>query len=151
MPTINPALVPTIAPGNIFNRFTTDNTLNVRWLTALDPVYYEVQNRPMADITLRQLIIAKALDSLNLSLGHEALYPFVIPPKVIVSNLEYALPTSWIWDIHESLPSSWKYIRLHKIMRISGSNGSGSESGPLPTGLLRFVFSGQLLTSTQEP
>jgi len=62
MPEINPALVPTIDPGNIFSRFTTDDTLNVRWLVPGDPVLFEAINRPMADIVLRQLIIAKALD-----------------------------------------------------------------------------------------
>ena len=38
MPTINPSLVPTIAPGNLFQALTTDSTLNVRWITPTDPV-----------------------------------------------------------------------------------------------------------------
>jgi len=149
MPTINPSVVPTITPGNIFERLTEDNTLNVQWLTALDPCYYEALNRPMADITLRQLIIAKALDDINLRISHQALFPFLITAKIATGSGDLELPTSWIWDMHVSLPKKWEYIRLAKIKRISGSNTAGSSSDEL-TGILRFIFSGQESGSTTE-
>lgn len=149
MPTINPALVPTISPGNLFNRFTTDITLNIRWVTPNDPVHFEAQNRPMVDIALRQLILAKAIDNLELRLSHQALFPFLIPPKILINSVEYDLPFSWIWDMHDSLPSKWEFLRLMKIMRISGNNHAGSTGGK-PDGILRFVFSAQLKGSTQE-
>jgi len=102
----------------------------------------------MYDITLRQLILAKAMDNLELQLSHMSLFPFLIPPKIVVGTTEYDLPIAWIWDMHESMPSKWQYVRLMKIMRISGDNGTtGTDT---PTGSLRFVFSGQLVGSTTE-
>jgi len=83
MPTISPALVPTVTPGNLFDRLTQDTTLNIRWLTATDPVLFEALNRPMADIALRQLIIAKAVDALQLRLSFQNLFPFLITTKVV--------------------------------------------------------------------
>jgi len=66
MPTISSSLIPTIAAGSLFNQLVkTDGNLNVRWLTAQDPVYFEATNRPMADIVVRQLILAKAVDNLR--------------------------------------------------------------------------------------
>ena len=148
MPTINPALVPTIDPGNIFYRFTTDDTLNVRWITPGDPCIYESVNRPMADIVLRQLIIAKALDNIELRLGHMTLFPFLVPPYVTVGIGNIEIPLSWIWDMHVSVPSKWEYMRLAKIKRISGSNGSGT-AGSI-TGSLRLVFTAQQKGSAVE-
>jgi len=141
---INPALVPLITPGNLFRRLTQDTTLNVRVLVPTDPVYYESCNRFVYDLDLRELIIAKSVDNLSLRISHQTLFPFIIPPKIIIGSTEYDLPISWIWDMHESAPVKWEYIRLQKIMRISGANGSS------PTGLLRFVFSGQQTGSTTE-
>jgi len=78
MPTISPSLVPSVTPGNLFSTFTQDDTLNIRWLTATDPVFYEAMNRPHADIALRQLTMAKTVDLLSLSIGHQAMFPFLI-------------------------------------------------------------------------
>lgn len=141
MTDINPALIPTIPPGTIFDRFTTDETLNVRWLSPTEPVFFEVFNRPLADITVRQLIIAKALDAIELNLGHITLFPFLVPPKLKVGSGEIDLPRSWIWDMHTSIPTKWEYLRLAKIKRISGTNhgGTGSEI----TGKLRLIFTAQ--------
>ena len=65
MPVIDSDLVPCIAPGSLFSRFTSDQQINIRWLVPVDPVVWSVLNRPMADIALRQLILAKTLDSLT--------------------------------------------------------------------------------------
>jgi hypothetical protein len=137
MPTINPSLVPTVAPGNLFQALTTDSTLNVRWITPTDPVYYEAMNRPMADITLRQLILAKTLDSLSISIGHEAIFPFLIQARVINSTTNAQLPNGWIWDLHMSTPKDWHDFRLAKIKRESGTN-PGSTG--VYTGVLRLIF-----------
>jgi hypothetical protein len=101
----------------------------------------------MADIVLRQLIIAKALDAIELQLGHMALFPFLIPAKVIVGTGEAELPTAWIWDMHTSVPAKWELMRLAKIKRISGSNSSGSNG---ITGSVRLVFTAQQKGSTTE-
>ena len=142
MPEISPALVPTISAGQLFERFTTDTTLNVRWVGPAEPVLFEVINRPMADITLRQLIIAKALDSIELALGHIALFPFLVAPSVSVGSGNIELPLSWIWDMHASIPAKWQYLRLARIERISGVNDGGS-SGDNITGILRLAFTAQ--------
>jgi len=145
---INPNLVPSISAGNLFRRLTEDTTLNIRWLYPTDPVYYATLNRPSYDITLRQLIMAKAIDGLELQLSHLSLFPFLIPPKAVIGTTEYDLPEAWVWDMHESMPSKWQYVRLMKIMRISGDNGTtGTDT---PTGSLRFVYSGQLVGSSTE-
>lgn len=150
MPEIDPTLIPTITPGNIFERLTTDRSLNIRWLVATDPVLFEALNRPMADITVRQLIIAKALDDINLRLSHQALFPFLITAKVEAgSSGELELPGSWIWDMHTSVPAKWELLRLAKIKRISGTNTGGS-GGDEVTGRLRFVFSAQQKGSSTE-
>ena len=115
MPAINPGLVPTIAPGNIFSEFTTDTTLNIRFYQRNDPVHFETLNRPLADIVLRQLILAKSVDALNLSLGHQALFPWLIQPRVVSGTEEFDVPLNWIWDLHMSLPSKWENFRLAKI------------------------------------
>ena len=150
MPTIDPALVPTITPGNIFQRLTEDSSLNVRWLVATDPVLFEALNRPMADITLRPLIIAKALDDINLRLSHQALFPFLVTPKVSAgSSGVLELPGSWIWDMHVSIPAKWELLRLARIKRISGTNTGGSANDEV-TGLYRFVFTAQEKGSAVE-
>lgn len=148
MPDISPALIPSIAPGNIFNRFTTDDTLNVRWIVASDPVFFGAVNRPVADVVVRQLILAKAVDALELRISHQALFPFLITPKVNIGTSELELPLSWIWDMHVSMPAKWELIRLMKIKRISGSNPGGSD-GTI-TGKLRLVFSAQQKLSATE-
>lgn len=141
MPVVNPDLVPTIAPGRLFDELTTDNTLAVRWLLPVEPVYYEILNRPSADLTLRQLILAKAIDTLNGSLGHSALFPFIIQARISSGSGEVDLPPNWIWDLGISLPKKWENLRLAKIKRISGSN----EDSDSYSGKLRLIF-----TASQE-
>lgn len=146
MPTINPTLVPTVTPGSLFEALTTDDTLAIRWLTPQDPAFYGVLNRPHADISLRQLIIAKAVDTLNVSLGKSALYPFLIQPRIGSGSGDVDVPIGWLWDASLSLPAKWEGIRLAKIKRISGTNdGSGSY-----TGKLRLVFTGTQQGSSTE-
>ena len=147
MPTINPSLVPTVAPGNLFQALTADTTLNVRWITPTDPVYYEAMNRPMADITLRQLILAKTLDSLSISIGHEAIFPFLVQAKVVNATTNAQLPNGWIWDLQMSTPSKWQDFRLAKIKRESGTN-SGSTG--VYTGTLRLIFTAITIDSPIE-
>jgi hypothetical protein len=147
MPTINPSLVPTVAPGNLFQALTVDTTLNVRWITPTDPVYYEAMNRPMADITLRQLILAKTLDSLSISIGHEAIFPFLIQAYVIDATSSAQLPNGWIWDLHMSTPSKWQDVRLAKIKRESGTNPGSTGTY---TGTLRLIFTATQIDSTTE-
>jgi len=147
MPTITPSLVPTKAPGTIFSALTGgDDTLNIRWLNALDPAYFETLNRPISDLTVRQLVIAKALDAVMLTLGHVNLYPFVIQPEVSAGTSEVDIPIRWIWDIHASMPKKWENLRLAKIKRISGSNDPTSGY----TGYLRAIFTANIQGSATE-
>ena len=144
---INPAYVPTKAPGTLFNALTGgDPTLTVRWITPTDPVYYQSTNRPMADITVRQLLIAKAVDTVQLRMGYQSLFPYVVQPRIAVSTTVRDVPLGWIWDISLSLPKKWENIRLAKIKRISGTNGVTDGY----TGKLRLVFTGNVENSTPE-
>lgn len=146
MTTINPSLVPTIAPGSIFDSLTTDDTLSIRWLSQTDPVFYGVLNRPLADLALRQLILSKAIDQLNNSVGHAALFPFIIQPRIASGSGDVDVPLTWIWDANLSFPSKWENVRLAKIKRISGVNdGSGGY-----TGKLRLIFTGTQQGSSTE-
>jgi len=147
MPNITPSLVPTKAPGTIFSSFTGgDTTLNIRWLTAADPAFYEAINRPLTDLLIRQLILAKAVDSLELSLGKENLFPFLVQPIVGSGTTEEELPTKWIWDLHASMPKKWENLRLAKIKRVSGANSiTAGYSGDL-----RLIFTANILNSVVE-
>ena len=140
MPTINPSFVPTISPGNLFTRYTTDTTLNIRWLTAEDPAQYEILNRPLADVTIRTLITAKAIDNINLSLGAQALFPFIINPQVTDGTAAVDVPVRTFWDMHASVSQKWANIRLARIDRLDGDNGSDY------TGTLRFIFTANTKT-----
>jgi len=148
MAVINPDLVPTIAPGTLFSRFTTDTSITIRWLTAVDPVYFDTLNRPSGDLAMRQLILAKTLDIVNLRLGHQALFPFVIQPQITSGTVVTDVPLGWIWDMHPSMPKKWENVRLAKIKRVSGLNPEGG-SGDY-TGKLRLVFSGNQVGSAIE-
>ena len=147
MPTFDPDLVPTIAPGTLFQRFTEDTSINIRWFTAQDPVYFEVLNRVPADLALRQLIIAKTLDQLNLRLGHQALFPYILQPRVVSGTSNVDVPLSMIWDMHVSLPVKWENVRLARIKRISGIN-TGTD--PVYTGKLLLVFTANAEGSSVE-
>jgi hypothetical protein len=147
MTTINPSLIPTKSPGTIFNNLTgLDSTLNLRWLTPTDPVFYAALNRPLADITVRQLVIAKAVDNLQLRLGNQNLYPFLVQPKVVSGTNVVDVPLQWIWDFHASLPKKWERLRLAKIKRISGTNDVTSGA----TGFVRLIFTANVQGSPTE-
>jgi len=149
MAVINPDLVPTIAPGTLFSRFSTDTSLAIRWLVAQDPVYFDVLNRPTGDLAMRQLILAKTLDIINLRLGHQALFPFVIQPQVTSGTSVTDVPLGWIWDMHPSMPKKWENVRLARIKRVSGENESVGSS-MIFTGKLRLVFTGNQVGSAIE-
>ena len=139
-------MVPSVPAGKLFTRLTTDDTLMIRWLVPLDAAYFESLNRPVADSALRVLILAKAVDQLSSSLGHQALYPFLVQPKVGSGTDQAAIPTDWIWDISIAAPAKWQNLRLARIKRTSGSN---SDTGGY-TGQLRLLFTASVQGSTQE-
>lgn len=147
MPTLNPAFIPTKSPGTLFSALTGgDTSLDIRWLVATDPVYYEVLNRPLADLAIRQLVIAKAVDTVELRLGYQALFPFVVQPRISSSTTEVDVPIGLIWDICLSMPQKWENCRLAKIKRISGTNGVTNGY----SGKLRFIFTANVEDSTTE-
>lgn len=140
-------MVPTKAPGTLFAALTSDDTtLNIRWLKPTDPAFYEVLNRPLSDITVRQLVIAKAVDSLQIRLGHQAVFPYIIQPRVSAGTDEVDVPLGLIWDFHASLPKKWEKLRLAKIKRLSGTNGETDGY----TGWLRFIFTANVDGSETE-
>ena len=147
MPTITPGKVPTKAPGTLFSSFTGgDNTLNIRWLTAADPAFFETLNRPLADVTLRQLVLAKAVDSLQLALGKENLFPFLVQPTIGSGTEIEEVPPKWIWDMHASMPKKWENLRLAKIKRIAGENSTTTGYN----GYVRLIFTANVQNSTVE-
>jgi hypothetical protein len=99
----------------------------------------------MADLTVRQLVIAKSLDNVSLSLGHVTLYPFIIQPTVTGTS-SINVPNRWIWDMHASLPAKWEQLRLAKIKRVSGEN-SGTNGY---SGALRCIFTANVSGSSTE-
>lgn len=148
MPTISPTLIPSKAPGTLFSALVGgDPSLNIRWLAATDPVFYEVLNRPIADVTVRQLVIAKSIDALNVRLGHQATFPFLTIAKVTNGTVELEVPKNWIWDMQASVPRKWENMRLAKIIRISGTN---TITGGVFTGRLRLVFTANIKNFTTE-
>jgi len=138
--------VPTIAPGRLFTKFTTDPTLNIRWLTATDPAYYETLNRPLVDEALRTLILAKAVDALQGSLGRLTLYPFLVQPVVVAGTAVADVPASWIWDLSLALPKKWDKPRLAKLQRIAGENSDTAGY----SGFLRLIFTANQLGEATE-
>jgi hypothetical protein len=97
---------------------------------------------------MRQLILAKTLDIINLRLGHQALFPFVIQPQVTSGTTIDDVPLGWIWDMHPSMPKKWEDLRLAKIKRVSGVNLDGSN--PIYDGKLRLVFTANEIGSAIE-
>jgi len=146
MTSITPSLVPSIAPGNLFRVLTQDTTLAIRWLRSGDPAFYEVLNRPIVDVALRELMIAKTVDSLSQSIGHQAIFPFLTQAQVTGTSGDVDIPHGWIWDIHMSTPAKWENFRLAKIKRISGVNGTDGSSG----GILRLIFTAVQISSSIE-
>lgn len=140
-------MIPTKSPGTLFSALTGgDDTLNVRWLVATDPAMYEVLNRPTADVVVRQLVIAKAVDNLQVRLGHQSMFPFVVQPIVSSVSAQADVPIGWIWDMHASLPKKWEKVRLAKIKRISGENSTTNGY----TGTLRCIFTSSTEGSDTE-
>ncbi len=142
MPTFNASLIPTFVAGTVFDRFLNDQSINIRWLTANDPVFFEAVNRPIADVLLRQLIIAKTLDTLNSRIGYSALFPFLLTPQISRGVLVTTVPTRLFWDMKVTLSDRWSNLRLARVTRVSGSN-TGSY-----TGTIRFLFSADDAEST---
>jgi len=143
---INPNLIPNKAPGTLFTSFTgADATLNIRYFVALEPVYYEILNRPIKDLEVRQLILAKAIDGLQVAYGSQYYFPFLVQPRITSGLNEFDVPVEWIWDMHMSIPENWDTVRLARIKRISGNNGTSDY-----TGVLRFIFSATLEGSSTE-
>lgn len=150
MPTIYPNLVPTVQAGSLFTKLINDNSVSIRWITTNDPVMFEIANRPVADIAVRQLMIAKAVDQINLRLGHQAYFPFVSQAKIISGTSLVELPLSWVWDMNVTLPEKWENLRLSKIKRISGSNMSGTGTESVYDGVLRLFFTASVGGSPTE-
>lgn len=143
---INPNLVPSKVPGTLFTSFTGgDQTLLVRYHQALEPVYYEILNRPLKDLEVRQLIIAKAIDTLQVAYGSQFYYPFLIQPRIVSGTTEFDVPVEWIWDMHISIPENWDSVRLARVKRVQGNNGTSGY-----TGVIRFIFTATLEGSTTE-
>ena len=148
MPTIDPTLVPCINPGSLFSRFTTDTSINIRWFVPVDPVTNTVLNRPIADVALRQLILAKTMDALNLRLGHQALFPFLTTAQLNNGTINVDIPPSWMWDMQASLPQKWERVRLARVKRLSGTNIDSTNTEY--TGRLRLIFTAQEQGSASE-
>lgn len=147
MPTFVPQIIPTKAPGTIYSSLNDgDPHLNIRWLQPLDPAFYETLNRPMKDIAMRQLVMAKAIDALSMSQGHVELYPYILQPRVSSDTTQIEIPPRWIWDMHASLPKKWENLRLAKIKRISGENSPTDGY----TGHLRLIFTANQQGSSTE-
>lgn len=90
--------------------------------------------------------MAKALDNVELQLGHQTLFPFVVQPRVASGTTAVDVPLQWIWDIHASLPQKWENLRLAKIKRLAGENGETAGY----SGWLRLIFTAQVENSTTE-
>lgn len=149
---INPAQIPTVAAGNLFSRLTStdaDDQLSVRYVVATDPVAFFTYNRVFADIVVRQLVLAKAIDATGNALNHLTVFPFIITPQVGSGSEVVELPQAWIWDIHASVPAKWENLRLAKILRISGENAEGTD-GITYTGKLRLIFTANQQSTTDE-
>lgn len=147
MPNIDSSLIPLVSPGTLFVTLTDNPTINVRWLTPNDPHYFDVYNRPMADITLRQLIIAKSLDQLGLRISSRTTFPFLNPPTVNVTTNTISLPLAWLWDMHVTIKDEYENVRLAYIQRFSGDNNVTDLE---INGIMRLVFAGNIVGGTSE-
>jgi hypothetical protein len=141
MPTISPSLIPLKSIGNLFSSLSGgDSTLNIRWLSPTDPVFYEALNRPIADIAVRQLVIAKSVDAIQAQVGRQSVFPFIVQPIVGFNTTQFVeIPMGMIWDMQVSVPAKWRYLRLAEIQRVRGTNDISAQEY---TGTYRFVFSG---------
>lgn len=147
---INYNIIPTKIPGTIFTSLSGgDQSLLVRYFHALEPVHYSILNRPLKDLEVRQMVIAKAIDVLHTSMSSRTYYPFLVQPIIVSETTNTDLPTEIIWDMHISHPDGWRNFRLAKILRMSGTNENSTEFDSY-TGVLRFVFSASKTTSDTE-
>jgi len=147
MPTIDSSLIPLVTPGNVFPTITENPSLAVRFLVAKDPHFFDVYNRPMGDIVVRQLILAKSIDQLGLRLSHQSNFPFLNPATIDVDTNSISLPLSWIWDMHVSMPDKWENLRLARLQRFPGENNVTDD---VHTGVIRFVFTANVVGSASE-
>lgn len=147
MPNINSSMIPLVTPGNVFPTIVSDSSLAIRWLTSLDPHFFDVYNRPLADITVRQLIIAKSMDQLGLRLSAQTNFPFLNPATINVGTSSISMPVAWIWDMHVTLKDDWANLRLAVIQRLSGTNDVTDNDF---TGTLRLVFTANRVGSSSE-
>jgi len=147
MPAIDPSLIPLVTPGNVFPTITETPTLAVRFLVAQDPHFFDTYNRPMGDIVVRQLILAKSIDQLGLRISHQANFPFLNPATVEVATNSLSLPLSWIWDMHVSIPDTWENLRLARLQRFAGESDVTDDTF---TGAIRFVFTANMVGSSTE-
>lgn len=92
------------------------------------------------------MVLAKAVDYLQLAIGKENLFPFLVAPIVSSGSGYEELPPKWIWDFHASLPKKWENLRLAKIKRISGENSTTNGY----TGHLRLIFTANIQNSSVE-
>tara|TARA_R110000751_G_scaffold283523_1_gene386915 strand:+ start:445 stop:2037 length:1593 start_codon:yes stop_codon:yes gene_type:complete len=92
------------------------------------------------------LVLARAVDSLQLAIGKENLYPFLIQPVIAAGTAEQLIPAKWVWDMSASMPKKWENLRLAKIKRVSGLN---STSGGY-TGALRLIFTANVQSNISE-
>ncbi len=140
-------MIPTKSPGTLFSSFIGDDpTLNIRFYVAADPVFYETLNRPLADIAVRQLVMAKSIDTIQLGMGYSILYPYLIQPRIISGTQQHDIPIRMIWDMSASLPKKWENLRLAKIKRMSGLNGTTDGY----SGVLRLIFTANVINSLTE-
>jgi hypothetical protein len=144
---IDPSLVPLVNPGALFYTLTANPSLAVRWLEPTDPHYYDVYNRPLGDVVLRQLMVAKTIDQIGLRLSHQSSFPFLISATVNVSTSNVSLPLAWIWDMHVVLKDDYRDLRLARIIRLNGTN---NPSATEYTGTMRLVFTGTEEGSVDE-
>jgi len=147
MPQINSSLIPLVTAGSLFPALTDNSTLAIRWLTPNDPHFFDVYNRPMADMTVRQLILAKSVDQLGLSIGARNNFPFLNPPTVDVSTSTLSLPVAWVWDMHVTIKDSYENVRLATLQRFSGESNATDDDF---TGIIRMVFAGNIVGSSNE-
>jgi hypothetical protein len=127
-----------VSAGNTYSVLTNNNTISVRWLNENDPHYFDVYNRPIADLTYRQLILSKSIDDLGVQTGVRNTYPFLNQP-ILDSGTGINLPTSWIWDMRVTISDTYQNLRLAILQRYPTSNN-----------IIRLVFTGDTESSTTE-
>jgi hypothetical protein len=132
--------IPLVEAGNVLTTLIEDSTIAVRWITESDPSYYDIYNRPFADILIRQLVLSKSLDNLSDKLGFKVQHPFLNQPRVLVNTTSVDLPGSWFHDMLIGLNDSFNNIKLVSIQRLP-------TSGDQDTGVMRLVFAGDVVAT----